>query len=43
MLTTGNKSIAAYGGQAEERIVLMPRTFYGGEDYDALMRAGNDD
>lgn len=42
MLTTGEKSIALYTVQAEERIVLMLRAFYGGEDCDALMRAGND-
>jgi len=41
-LTAGQKSIAVHGVQAEERIVLTPRAFYGGEDYDALMRPGND-
>jgi plasmid stabilization system protein ParE len=42
MLTTGEKSVALYVVQDVAGIVLMLRAFYGGEDYDALMRAGND-
>ncbi len=39
MLTTGEKSVALYVVQEDAGIVLMLRAFYGGEDYDALMRA----
>lgn len=42
LLTTGEKSIAIYLVQEEARIVLMLRAFYGGEDYEALLRAEGD-
>jgi len=42
LLTTGEKSVAIYMVQEEAGIVLMLRAFYGGEDYEALVRAEND-
>lgn len=42
LLTTGEKSVALYILQEDAGIVLMLRAFYGGEDYEALVRAEND-
>jgi len=42
LLTTGEKSVTLYLVQEEVRIVLMLRAFYGGEDYEALVRSEND-
>ena len=42
MLTVSAKAVALYAVQEEVRIVLMLRAFYGGEDYEALVRAEND-
>ncbi|MFN7163962.1 MAG: type II toxin-antitoxin system RelE/ParE family toxin [Hyphomonas sp.] len=42
LLTTGEKSVALYLVQEDVRIVLMLRAFYGGEDYEVLVRAEND-
>ncbi len=42
MLTASAKAVALYAVQEEAGIVLMLRAFYGGEDYEALVRAEND-
>jgi plasmid stabilization system protein ParE len=41
MLTASAKAVALYAVQEKAGIVLMLRAFYGGEDYEALVRAEN--
>jgi plasmid stabilization system protein ParE len=42
MLTASAKDVALFAVQEEAGIVLMLQAFYGGEDYEALVRAEND-
>jgi plasmid stabilization system protein ParE len=42
MLTASAKAVVLYAVQEEAGIVLMLRAFYGGEDYEALVRAETD-
>jgi plasmid stabilization system protein ParE len=42
MLTASGTAVALFAVQEEAGIALMLRAFYGGEDYDALVRAEND-
>lgn len=42
LLTTSAKAVALYAVQEEAGIALMLPAFYGGEDFEALVRAEND-